>query len=115
VLRAAQFLDDLTPPAYIEQQLALKAEAAETARRERFSVKFEAWERMRAAAEDEVTRRDNEERKKAQKEGRAVKVFFFVCVCVCVCVCLCVCACVCVHVCGLWWVCLCVCVFMCVC
>ena len=37
-------------------------------------MKFEAWERLRAAAEEEVMKRDNEERKKAQKEGRAVKV-----------------------------------------
>jgi hypothetical protein len=69
-----QFLDRLTPPEWVTDQIRKKRERQRVRMQTRFASKVASWEAETAAAEEAAARREEDEKRKALKEGRVVSV-----------------------------------------
>uniref|UniRef100_A0A7S1CA91 DUF4200 domain-containing protein n=1 Tax=Bicosoecida sp. CB-2014 TaxID=1486930 RepID=A0A7S1CA91_9STRA len=71
--RYKRFLDDLTPREYFEEQRAAKLRRQAERKRAGLDAKQAQWDAARVAAEEEWRRVQEEERLKAQREGRPIR------------------------------------------
>lgn len=69
-------MDRLTPPEWVSDQIRKKRERQRARLEARYAMKVSTWEGEVAAAEDAIAKREEDEKRKALKEGRVVRLSF---------------------------------------